>query len=400
VSALEIVAESTTTPSRFVRAPVSGKVIDVGANGLAKSDKSNSIVIAPDANAADPEPSLLDIKGPLGDLGPSRIETLIAIAARWNIPHPDTSAVDLADRLRLADDYDVRHVVINALTPVVQSNARGWLLNENVTRLVELSALLRVALGLKTVTLVVDKTDRKLLTSLNQASRGKPVRVRRVLNKYPQHHPRLLARTVLDRTVPLGQEPEAIGISVFDGWALTMLADMLTYESKQSDDAADPNPPWHVTHRLIELRGRSLSKPGYYVVPMGVSMLDILQVAQINRPVVRVVEGDALTGRALHSLEEAVGSNTSLIQVYDQDQERVAHPGPCVHCGWCQEDCPVGLNPQAILNTIESDREHKLATLHPEACIECGLCSYVCPTELPLTPGVLQAKRYRLSASR
>lgn len=46
----------------------------------------------------------------------------------------------------------------------------------------------------------------------------------------------------------------------------------------------------------------------------------------------------------------------------------------CIHCGACQEECPVG----AIQ---EFDHDFKI---DPSICIECGSCAEVCPVSAPV----------------
>jgi len=64
-----------------------------------------------------------------------------------------------------------------------------------------------------------------------------------------------------------------------------------------------------------------------------------------------------------------------------------------VRCGWCQEDCPVGVDPQALLEITERHEPAQASRLRPHACIDCGLCSYVCPAELPLAEAAANLKR-------
>ena len=88
-----------------------------------------------------------------------------------------------------------------------------------------------------------------------------------------------------------------------------------------------------------------------------------------------------------------VTKQTSAIVLHDRDQVRSARPGPCLRCGWCQEDCPVGVDPQALLEIMERGALAEASRLYPQACIECGLCSYVCPAELPLAEAAAHLKR-------
>jgi len=71
----------------------------------------------------------------------------------------------------------------------------------------------------------------------------------------------------------------------------------------------------------------------------------------------------------------------------------VHQPGPCIRCGWCVEDCPVGLNPTLLAGLAESGRWLDGFKHHAETCIECNICSYVCPSRLPLLEQIQRLKR-------
>ena len=67
-------------------------------------------------------------------------------------------------------------------------------------------------------------------------------------------------------------------------------------------------------------------------------------------------------------------------------------PQPCIHCGRCVNDCPVGLSPVQLAGAYRRQAVDELARLHAELCIECGTCSYVCPAMRPVTQSVRLAK--------
>ena len=60
-----------------------------------------------------------------------------------------------------------------------------------------------------------------------------------------------------------------------------------------------------------------------------------------------------MRGKAIESLDTVVTKQTSAILFLDRQSDRVPNPGPCINCGWCQDDCPVGLDPQLLLEAAE-----------------------------------------------
>src|SRR5262249_31672968 len=70
----------------------------------------------------------------------------------------------------------------------------------------------------------------------------------------------------------------------------------------------------------------------------------------------------------------------------------------CVRCGWCTEDCPVGVDPRELsqLELREIFSPAQRASL--STCIECGICTYVCPSGLALTESI-SISRHRLNGA-
>lgn len=57
-------------------------------------------------------------------------------------------------------------------------------------------------------------------------------------------------------------------------------------------------------------------------------------------------------------------------------------PGPCIHCGLCQTECPKDLAPQQLFllkNAVLATEQLGLLD-----CIECRICDGVCPADIPL----------------
>jgi electron transport complex protein RnfC len=148
-----------------------------------------------------------------------------------------------------------------------------------------------------------------------------------------------------------------------------------------------------MTECHINVSGPAAARPGRYRIPVGTPFAEVVRHVGLDRPLERLVDGGAMTGRAVACLDAVVTKQTTGILLHDDQATRTPRPGPCIRCGWCQEDCPVGLDPVALLNTLERPGTGGAARLHPEACIECGVCSYVCPADLPLAAAAVTLKR-------
>src|SRR5262249_5786174 len=99
--------------------------------------------------------------------------------------------------------------------------------------------------------------------------------------------------------------------------------------------------------------------------------------------------GGPLTGVYVEAENAVVTADTFALLLFHRPQELTTTP--CIHCGWCVEDCPVGIDPV----WLTSGEAPAAPTYRDElqACIDCGLCTYVCPSQLPLAADIRNARQ-------
>ena len=57
----------------------------------------------------------------------------------------------------------------------------------------------------------------------------------------------------------------------------------------------------------------------------------------------------------------------------------------CISCGYCDQVCPVDLEPQQLWKLVDIGEVEEAASLGLMRCVECGLCTYVCPAKIEIT---------------
>lgn len=300
------------------------------------------------------------------------VDELAEIADRAGIVSCRRAAAALGEQLRAAGRGTITDVIISGLPQEPLVTAGCELLRRHAKETVDMGMQLADALEAKRIWLAVDRGDRDLVGRCRRAVRKTSVRVAPLHNKYPQAAPVLLAWAIAGRETPIGRRPEDVGCFIVEVEALLALA-----------EAIHTGRP--MIERVVNVGGPAIARPGVYRIPVGVTVADVLRHVGLARRVAQMIEGGPLTGRTIETTEAVVTRQTSALLALDHESERVPAPGPCIRCGWCQDGCPVGLDPQALLDAAERGDIKAARSLHPGACLACGLCSYVCPAELPLS---------------
>lgn len=370
-----------------VHAPARGRVVGMGRADTARcvDVPTVRIEVSPDqppaaltspANAANTNP------GAAPDGEPPALETIVAGAERAGLPAFGADAAPLAELLRKAAG-ETSHLLINALAgePV----AGEWR-PEQPAALIRISDWIGRAIGARRVIVAADAAERRSYKRLRAAARRSNVQVAGLINKYPQHARVLLAHSLAGIETPPGRDPLEAGVLVLEGEALLHLAGAL---------GAMGDGPTPMTHRMVSVAGSCVTTPGRYWIALGTSFAHVLDRVGFRQTPKRVIDGGPLTGIAVEHLDVVTTKQTSGLLVLDRAHDRTPAPGPCVRCGWCQEDCPVGLDPHMLLNFAERGDITGAAPYYPQACIECGVCSYVCPADLPLAAAAVGLKRAR-----
>ena len=146
---------------------------------------------------------------------------------------------------------------------------------------------------------------------------------------------------------------------------------------------------------VVTVGGELAYRPGNYRIDVGTPVSHVLATAGADLNTAHiVVAGGPLTGRTIPDHAAVVTKSTTGILVLPAP-ERAVEPTACIRCGWCLDDCPVGLDPLALMNQADTGGP-ATKNLHPETCIGCGICSFVCPSCLPLMQSILSLRNQAL----
>ncbi len=291
-----------------------------------------------------------------------------------------TAGVQVDDMSRpMAPPLD--HLIVNGLEsePLQTSDLRRLI--EHTAEIVETTQWLQQTLRARRGYLVVDRSRRALFRRLRGSARGTSVRVVGLANKYPLSVPPLIVRAITGREVPVLGRPTDVGARVVDVRSLL--------DIRRAVGASVPH-----TRNLITVAGNAVPLAGNYWIPIGTPIDAVAAAAGLQVSARRIVADSLLSGPAVRSGRAVVTKRTRMLVFLTTDSPPERDAMACFRCGLCQDHCPVGIDPLAVLNLVERRRFDLAADQHPEACLDCGLCDYVCPSSLPLMRAIRRSRRH------
>ncbi len=255
------------------------------------------------------------------------------------------------------------------------------LMLERTSRIVAGIRLARRAAGCARVLIGIEDNKPEAIEAVDAAlgeyKKRQRIEVVPVKTKYPQGGERQLIAAILNKHVPTGGIPPAIGVVVLNVATVAAIA-----------EAVLGGLP--LTHRVVTVTGEAIAHPGNYNVAIGTSVAELIEFCGgVTQKSARVVLGGPMMGIAIADLETPVTKTTNAITVLTKEQVGKAkfarQQTACIRCGRCLQVCPENLNPTKIAHAVKNNLLDVAESYYINACMECGCCSYICPANIELT---------------
>lgn len=258
---------------------------------------------------------------------------------------------------------------------------------EYTERLVTGIQILQRILNVQNVVIGIENNKMDAVAVMQKAVEGIGFKVVLMPTKYPQGAEKILIRTLLGREVPSGQLPMDVGVVVQNVSTAVAICDAVTQGKP-------------VIEKVVTVSGNAVKEPRDLLVRMGTSFAHAIECCGgLTCTPEKAIMGGPMMGIAQYTLQVPIVKGTSGILALSRSDVNSGVEGPCIRCGRCVNNCPMGLNPGmlSILGEREMFDEAK-ETYHLFDCIECGCCSYGCPSKRNIVQTIRYSKM--MSASK
>jgi len=288
-------------------------------------------------------------------------------------------------KLKPPADNPVDTLLLNGAEcePYITADHRVML--EQPAEVVEGALIMLKILGITECYIGIESNKPEAIDSMTEAARAASgaeyqIKVVALEVKYPQGSEKQLIEAITSRKVPAMALPSAVGVVVQN-----------VSTTKAVRDAVVLGKP--LIEKVVTISGLGIKRPANLLVKVGTKLSDIVEYCGGTKPeLARVVMGGPMMGFAVSSLDIPVTKTTSSILFLTEDELDTRPLSACIHCGWCLDACPMGLEPKEIGIYVEANRAEDTEQFGVFECFECGSCAYVCPAKRPLVQFVRLAK--------
>ena len=260
--------------------------------------------------------------------------------------------------------------------------ADDTLLRTNPKDVLEGMLILRRLLDPKRAVLAVEDNKTEAIAELRKLLPGFPdIELVILPTRYPQGSEKQLIQAVTGRQVPPGQLPVKVGCAVFNVSTFAAIHRAAT-EGKA------------LTERIVTVSGEAIAQPQNFLVPIGTSFHDLIEVAGgLHDKTERVISGGPMMGAAQSDLAVPVVKATNSVLCLLKDVNGAAENPVCLRCGKCVSVCPMRLQPLYMYRFTNAGRVDELNRMNLLDCMECGSCAFTCPGKLPLVETFRKGKQ-------
>jgi electron transport complex protein RnfC len=363
-----MVATSDAFVSAPIHAPTSGEIVDVVVHPHPTLGKGTALVLEPDGDDA-----WIDGLPQENDWTAMHVDEIRRRVRDSGLVGLGGASFPTHVKLTPPGDVQIETVLINGAECEPYLTSDDAVMRARPEDVITGLEIILEAVGAGQCAIGIEDNKPDALEAISQAAARLPsCRVIALPSRYPQGAERSLIKAILDKWVPGGKLPMAVGVVVQNVTTTIGIA-----------DAVIRGLP--VVDRIVTVSGLAVREPRNLRVPLGATWTDLLDFCGGATPeLARLVMGGPMMGVAQNSLDIPVIKATSGLLALTRGDIAKPQTGPCIRCGSCVAACPMGLAPlDFTVFGIERDWEAARQARVLD-CVECGSCEYSCPANRPI----------------
>ena len=279
-------------------------------------------------------------------------------------------------------DYNVDTVLINAAEcePYITSDHRMMLAHpELIADGIEyLKKYMSDYLGNAKFMICIEENKPDAIEILEKTFEGKDyVEIKKLTAIYPQGAKQVMLYNATGRVAVSGRRFPSFGALIINVSTLAKLAEYL-------------NTGMPLVERIVTVDGTAVATPKNLIAPVGTKVSDLLKYVELKKgaKIGKVIIGGPMNGTSVYSIDTPISKVGNAVLLFDEKDSVLPEATACIHCGRCNEKCPVGINVVDVEKAYncknEELREKEIIATGVRQCVDCGCCSYVCPAHRPL----------------
>ena len=273
-------------------------------------------------------------------------------------------------------DAKIDTLLLNGAECEPYLNSDNRLMIENPEKIVNGIKIIKKIVGVNRAIVGNEENKPEAIASMRKAVEGTGIEIAPLKTKYPQGGEKQLIKAVLDRQVPSGKLPSAVGVVVQNTGTAAAIYDGIVNGIP-------------LIEKVVTVSGKGIINPKNVKIAIGTPFSYLLDYCGVNREVVdKLVMGGPMMGMAQFSEEAPVIKGTSGLLALTKEETNPYKTRACIGCGKCVEACPMGLEPLMFARLAAFEQWEQLKEYSLMDCIECGSCAYICPANRPLTEAI------------
>ncbi len=283
-------------------------------------------------------------------------------------------------KLNIPNDAKVDTLIVNGAEcePYINSDYRAFM--EEGEKIAAGIRIIVEKLGLNKAVIGIEADKPKAIKKMTELTASDSnISVMKLKSTYPQGAEKVLIYNATGRTVEAGKLPLSAGCIVINCSTVAFIYDYIK--------TGVP-----LIKRRITVDGTIVNKPANFIVPVGITVKDILQAANIRKQPDRVLLGGPMMGTCVYDENMPLSKTNNAVILFSDTKESVQTA--CIRCGRCVRACSMGLMPTELEHAYNKRDIELLEKLNINFCMNCGACTYVCPAKRNISEKNQLAKLY------